>query len=148
MKFQKESLHQIWEEAQELTRAHQAEVGVLGVEDFELDKDRYLQMEDLNVLRAYTAREGGELVGYAVFFITPHHHYARSLWATQDCIYFKPEHRGVNAYEFIEFTDEELRREGVEVVGRGVTKHKDYSGLLKNIGYEAIETNYVRKLNG
>ena len=85
------------------------------------------------------------MTGYAIFMITFHLHYARSLWAQQDVMYMDKKYRGVAAYRFMNWIDEQLKKMGIMYVVRGVHVKNDYSRALERIGYEKVETNFMRR---
>lgn len=142
--FAEESITKIWLEVRELTKAHQAEVGFLGEEHFEPDLERYKVAELCS--KTYTARVDGKIVGYANFFVHPHHHYPKTSWAVQDVLFMEKSFRGITAVKFIEWSDCELRAIGVNVVYRHVTAKCDYSRVLESFGYQLIEAGYARRL--
>lgn len=128
-----------------LTQAHYEEVGLfVGSDKFELSIEPYLKVEQL--LRVFTMRVDGKLVGYCVFLVVPHSYYPSTIWAKQECLYVHPKHRGRRAAKFLIWCDEKLRKDGVDVVYRGVNVKNDYSAILERMGYESIERCYMRKL--
>lgn len=144
--YQRESLASTWHEGLDLIRANHAETG-LPDERFDPDDARYFNLEAMNLMKLFTARYGDELVGYAVFLVAPHLHYKGVFWAMQDVLYVKPDHRGVGAVRFMEWQDEELAREGVERILRDVAERHDYHRTLERLGYEKVQTGYLRKVN-
>ena len=99
-------------------------------------------------LRVFTAREGTQLVGYAVYLLAHAPHYRSSLQASHDLLYLKPESRG-SGLEFILWCAEQLKREGVQVVQEHVKPgYEKLAEALVARGYEKLETVYVRRLDG
>lgn len=150
MKFQREEVtDQTIDLFMPLFQAHYKEIA--HYQDIPLDPDReaYLLAAKNNALRLYTVRSENEVLeGYAVFFVRHNPHYRSSLQASQDILYLNPQLRGgMNGYKFIKWCDEELRREGVQVVYQHVKKSHNFSPVLERMGYELIDYIYGRRLN-
>jgi alpha-D-ribose 1-methylphosphonate 5-triphosphate synthase subunit PhnG len=131
--------------------AHEAEVGMFGTPDPDLE--RYLEIEKIDVARCFTARLGAgggsersELVGYCLMLVFPHPHYRTKLTAIADALYMSPDHRGTTALRFIAWVDGFCRKLGAVSISRAVNVRKDYSRLLMGLGYEKFETSYLRRL--
>lgn len=147
MKFARENLSSSWRDAQALLLLNHEETGLLGRADFNPNHAGYQSMEHAGVLRVFTARDGGEMKGYAVFFVMPHLHYPEKVWATQDVIYMAKESRGISGVRFIRFIDDQLMLDGVDYIYRHVPSKADkYSRTLKHFGYQEIEACYMREL--
>ncbi len=137
------------EEVGPLLRAHWVEIA--HYPDIPLDPDfnSYRALEAQGNLRVFTARDalaGMELVGYACFIVRANIHYRTSLQAVQDVLYIRPDRRGFGR-DFISWCDEELRKDGVQVVYHHVKLAHDWGRLLERLGYERIETIWGRRLD-
>ena len=108
--------------------------------------ESYLQLEASGMLRVFTVRVDGELICYSVLFVMPSYHYKNSIQATHDILFVKKEHRGLGR-SFIQFCDDELRNEGVQVVYQSVKLKANYGPLLQRIGYEPVDLVYYRRLD-
>ena len=137
------SAQDVLTEGVELSRANNAETG----HNFPLDIDEevYLHLEKAGGLRVYLARSGGQLAGYAAFFLTAHPHHRTVLLAQQDVIYIDPGHRGCGG-RFISWIDEKLTGDGVQMILHHVTVSKDFSPLLERLGYAKTATVYTKIL--
>lgn len=144
--FAHESVSETWNEAQDLIAANHHETGALPDEEFELDRSAYFKLEIAGILRLYTVRDAGKLMGYALFTVSKHSHYRNTTIARQDVLYVVPAYRGVLACRFIEWTDAQLKGEGVQRVLRHVTEKVDYSRVLEHLGYRLAEWAYLRTL--
>lgn len=111
--------------------------------------DRYFFLEREGVLRLYTVRDGaGVLFGYSAFMVTFNLHYVESKQASQDVLYLDEAARGrMVGARFISWCDDELRREGVQVVFQHVKDAHNFGPLLERLGYERIEAIYGRRLD-
>lgn len=147
MKFARESVRQVWDEAERLLKINHAETGALPQEDFSPNRQKYAELDYLGVLELYTMRDDkGALVGYSVFIISDHPHYRGVTFACQDVLFVVPEHRGINAVEFMAYQDARLKEEDVHYCYRHVTQKVDYSKTLERMGYAQIERKFLRKL--
>jgi GNAT superfamily N-acetyltransferase len=142
--FAEEKVSDAWDEAVALMRANHEETGAGDGEDFKPNRARYEEFWELGLIRAYTARWEGALVGYALFFVTPHLHYPEWLTAQQDVLYVQPSCRGRGAVRFIRWMDDSLKAEGVKLVIRAVSARLDYSRTLERMGYKPLEQVFRR----
>ena len=105
-------------------------------------------MQNAGKLRVFTARDAGRLVGYAVFTVDFAVHYSTSLQAIQDVLFLLPAYRNAgNGGQLISYCDHVLRGEGVQCVIQHVKRAHDFGPLLSVLGYEPIETIYVKRLD-
>jgi hypothetical protein len=144
--IQIETIDACWDESRDLLKINNDETGAIRGEEFAPNKDRYKQIEELGLLRLFTMRDAGKLVGYCVMFISHHMHYPTTLWAHQDVLFVVPEWRGFAAIRFIRTIDRALKESGVKYVIRQVTTKKNFSRTLVRMGYEELETSFMRGL--
>src|SRR5208337_3756665 len=87
-----------------------------------------------------TARWGDELVGYAVFFLMHHPHYASSLFAQNDVIYVAPVHRrGSVRVRLIRLSEKYLRALSVKRISWHAKLTNDFQTLLERLDYQVEE---------
>jgi GNAT superfamily N-acetyltransferase len=110
------------------------------------DWDRYRQAYELDMFKIYVIELSGLIVGYATHFISFSMHYENLKSALADAIYISPEHRGLGK-KFIAWIDEQLKNDNVIAVYRHATKKNRFSILLDRMGYEQIETTYLKRLD-
>lgn len=149
MKFGREKAHQFIQEALDLFSTHWGEVGHYRDIPLEIDFEMYNKMEDAGVLRIYSARDDeNQIIGYSFYLIKNNAHYKSSLQASQDIIFIHPEKRGFGK-EFINWCDDELRKEGVQVVYHHVKAKKElnFGPMLQRLGYELIDEIYGKRLD-
>lgn len=155
--YQRESFHDVWDEACPLLTEHWREIA--HYDDIVLDPDVafYARAEEASLLRIYTARLAdahpappiaGKLIGYAVYFVRPNPHYRLSLQANQDVLFLLPHYRqAMLGARFLDFTHNELRREGVQVVYQHMKVAHDKEALLTRLGYEPVDRLYAKRLD-
>lgn len=140
------SLREIWAEILPLFQKHWLEIAHFDDIPLNPDTEQYFKIDALDLLHVYVARdEASKLIGYAVYFVTPHLHFKQSLHATQDVLFIDKEHRGFGM-RFIRWCDEQLRAAGVQVVANAVSEANDYSLVLRRMGYKRSDQMYVRRL--
>lgn len=144
--FAEEALtYELLDEAVPLTIDHWIEVGRKDVRLTPQYEDYPIWYEK-GLLKLFTARVAGALVGYAVFFLRKHQHYGDDVWAIQDLMFLKKECReGLAGYKFVKFCDRALEEAGVSVIHVAVNKDRDYGDLLERIGYRVTEIGFSRK---
>lgn len=118
--------------------------------DIELNPNIHIYKEsDKNgILRIYTVRRGTYLVGYQVFFVSPHPHTQQSLQAVQDILFIEKEARlGLVGYRFVQWCCAQLKTEGVDVMFQHISARYDFGHLLERAGFELVDLVYGRRLN-
>lgn len=120
------------------------------------DWQRYRLLESAGVLKSVVMRQGGQLVGYDVFFVQPTLHYSTCVWALNDILYLAPEHRrGRAGILLIDAAERMLREIGVQKVIYHTKLHLDlgrHTGgdtvgrLLTHRGYAHIENVWAKML--
>lgn len=145
--FAEEKISDAWDDALELIQANHEETGAGDGEEFKPDRARYEKFSELDLIRVFTARWEGRLIGYCLFFVTPHLYYPALLTAQQDVLYVQPAFRGRGALRFIRWIDTTLENEAVKIIIRGVSLKLDYSRLLvERLGYKPLEKVFWRTL--
>ncbi len=144
--FQRERLtNELLEEGLPLLLAHYQEVMPYPDIGVNIDRIRYLMMEQAGYLRCFTVRSKGELIGYANFYVSIHPHSKHTVQAYCDVIYIKPQHRGIGS-NFISWCDKILNDQGVKEIHYAVSTRFDWSKLLERKGYVLTAKTYTRRL--
>jgi len=81
--FTEELLSATWDEMAPLMLAHWREIAHYPDIELDPDKEGYALAESAGLVRFYTARADGRLVGYVIFFVRPNMHYRASRQAAQ-----------------------------------------------------------------
>lgn len=145
--FQREPIGSLWPELLPLATAHWREVRWDLDSEANPDQAKLAAADDAGVYRIFTARQDGELIGYAAYWIAHHTQNSTSLEADADAIYLRPDRRiGRTGTDLIKYADEALRAMGVRMVYQHVRGARDFGPVLERLGYEPIETVYARKL--
>lgn len=145
MDFAREPFERWHAEAATLFRAHWDLVGRhKELLPLNLDLERWIRYERAGQVTAFTARENGFLVGYAVYLTTPSLNYAGTVAAYCHMIYIDPEglellYHSMQFRQFIEFCDAELKRQGCVKSVMHIKRSHDFYPMIAPLGYEDAE---------
>lgn len=147
MNFQREKLSlDLFDEMLPLLLKHYKEIAHFQDIPLDPDYDTYIKMEEIDLVRCYTARDNGELVGYAVYFVKANIKYRSSKQATQDVLYIDPNKRGFG-HRFILWCDRQLKEEGVQVVYHHTKLEHNFGPMLERQGYQLIDLIFGKRLD-
>jgi GNAT superfamily N-acetyltransferase len=108
----------------------------------------YERAASIGMVRFYTARQYGQLLGYAIYFVKPNPHYSTTSWAVSDIVWVHPEHRnagvGNGLFEFVEI---DMRKNGIFVLHTTAKEaHKPLQKLLLSRGHKLVELGFQLRL--
>lgn len=138
------------EELKVIIPAHYDELCV--TKDFPLmpDYEAYGRLYVAGMLRCITARDesNDELIGYAIFIVSPHLHYKTCKTAMEDIYFLKKEHRlGRTGIRLFQFAEAALRADGVNRIIMHTKIHLDNSRLFEYLGYRHTDKLYTKILS-
>ena len=148
MLFQQEFFSDCYDEAKELLNMHYEEIA-LNKDFIKLNPsiEQYEDAERLGILKIFTARDEGKIVGYFAVLVTKSLHYQDHLYATNDVIFLHPDHRkGFTASKLIKFSTECLVQDGVSMLFINTKIHKPFDLLLQRLGFKHVENVYSKRL--
>ena len=148
MLFQQEFFSDCYDEAKELLNMHYEEIA-LNKDFIKLNPsiEQYEDAERLGILKIFTARDEGKIVGYFAVLVTRSLHYQDHLYATNDVIFLHPDHRkGFTASKLIKFSIECLVQDSVSVLFINTKIHKPFDLLLQRLGFKHVENVYSKRL--
>lgn len=148
MQFAQEFLDDVRGEIEPLFEAHWQEIALnQGQIALEPNWTAYAALEGAGHLRIFTAREGGELVGYFFLILAGSLHYRSHEFAVTDLIYLAPAHRrGLAGLRFIKFGEQCLRADGASMMIVNVKNHASFGPVMERAGFSPIETLYSKVL--
>ena len=148
MNFQQEFLATAYDDIQELLRLHWEEIALnKDVIKLNPDWDQYYEAEAAGVLRGFTARDNGKLVGYFVVMVHRSMHYKDHLFANNDVIFLHPDYRkGFAGIKLIKFATECLREDGVSMLFINTKVHRPFGPVLERLGFNLIENVFSKRL--
>lgn len=148
--FQQEFMATAEREMRALIEDHWREIA-LNQERIKLNPDweAYAELDASGVMKIFTARDDGALVGYFVVFCRRHIHYVDHIFAHNDIIYLRPEYRrGMVGARLIKFAEKCLADDGVSVLLINTKAHKPFDGLLERLGFglaERVYSKFIRR---
>jgi len=149
--FQRERADDLWGEILPLLHEHKNEIAFYDDIDLNVDQVFYYTAELSGLLRCYTARLPplGVLIGYAIFFVKRSPHYRDSLQASQDVLFVtKPHRHGRVGLQLIQYSEEQLRAEGVQVIFQHLkVSTPETIALFHKLGYEDIDLIVGKRLD-
>lgn len=99
------------------------------------DIKRFEALEAEGQLQVLVAREAGKMVGYAVFIVSPHPHYADVLCGFEDAYFLtKSLRKGWAGIKLLRESIRLLKARGVKRVFVHTKKHKNLGAVLKHLG--------------
>lgn len=145
--FQRELVLAFIDEAGELFKAHAEELKPHPNTKLNVRFDKFIQAEELDALRIYTVREDQKLVGYCLFLLQDHWHYADEREAQSTALYLSPSLRGKGIGKgFLAYCDTQLKLENVQVIYHHVKATHSFAPLLEKLGYGLIDFTYFKRL--
>jgi hypothetical protein len=148
--FGVESLHGVKGECEALFADH--------YEELTLDKhavklnpiwDEYAALESIGKLLIFTARDGEKLVGYSVFFVRRHMHYADLTVAQNDILFLDKEYRfGRTGIRLIQHSEQQIkeRLSGQLKIVWHIKEANDWSAIILRQGYQLEDSIYGKLL--
>lgn len=119
--------------------------------DFEPNFDQYFAMERAGVIKFFSARRDGALIGYLSIFVTPELHCTRRKTAISDAFWVHPlEREGWVGYKLLSLCEEGLREFGVsriDLMPKIDFKNDNgysVSSIMKRLKYTPHEIRYVK----
>tara|TARA_R110000868_G_C10597262_1_gene740144 strand:- start:196 stop:651 length:456 start_codon:yes stop_codon:yes gene_type:complete len=147
--FARETAADVERDIVPLMHAHDKDVAHVDFADWPLDVDMevYRNLERIDKLRVFTARDAGELVGYCTIFIVRSHQRRSLTVGMEDALYLKPEYRKAgNAMRLITFVNEQLKGECEWVMYHAPAAFPRFGTILARTGYTKYSETYARRL--
>lgn len=143
----RERVQDVMAEIRPLLEAHGAEVGHWDI-PLDIDFNRYLQADDADILRIYTARVDGELVGYAIYFLLFGTHFKSTRSAFEDGFYVMPERRDSGLWlQLLMYAERELTTDGAKLISQHQkVQFPQFATGLAALGYEHIDNVWGKRL--
>jgi hypothetical protein len=147
MIFERETYDSIVDDIVPLLTDHHTEVE-WGQDKIPLNPDlgKYEDMIMSGDCAIFSMREEGELIGYASFFIYEHPHHKGTYFASNDMLYVKPDNRGRSVPEFISYCEEELAKDGCNVISISFKAGHNHMVLMSKSDYEMTEIVYSKHI--
>jgi GNAT superfamily N-acetyltransferase len=150
IQFARESFVDVIDEALPILEAQAAELNANPDLPLAVDREAYQNVDDAGVLRIFTARIDGALVGYACFHVAINPHYSTSPpQSVQDVFYVEQSARGAGIGDgLIKYCNSMLAFEGVNIDYQHVKlAHPGLRKLLEANGYTVVEWVMSKRLS-
>lgn len=146
--FQGETARNLIEQASHLFEQHAEELKPTPDTVLNIRFDKYLQAdEEFKCLRVYSVRENGLIVGYCLFGLQEHWHYADMIKAEASALYLSPHLRGKGVGKgFLAYCDTQLKLENVQVIYHHVKATHSFAPILEKLGYGLIDYTYFKRI--
>jgi GNAT superfamily N-acetyltransferase len=145
---QRERAEDWGEEGLPLFERHREEISQYQDIPLNVDLNWYIEADRLGHLRCYTARLNGDLIGYAVFFLSHNRRYMTSYQAVQDVLFVVPEHRhGRVGLQLIRHAEDALRAEKVQIIYQHSKANREEGKLFEKLGYELVDFIHAKRLD-
>lgn len=116
--------------------------------EYDPDWEKYTQLNELDLLRLFTVRDNGVLVGYITFMVSPSLHSKNDIHALHDSLFILKEKRKYGtAKKLIMYAESKLKESKVNTMVITVMKHRDFSPTLKELDFEGFESSYIKGIN-
>jgi len=143
--YQEERFVDFIEDWKEIIPEHYEELSVTKQYDVEPDWAKYHSLAEAGVLKVFTCRKEQELIGYIVFFVSPHMHYMSCLTAFEDVYYLRKQYRkGRTGIKLFQKAEQYLKELGVNRILYSTKLHLDNSKLFEYLGYTFFEKLYSK----
>ena len=97
------------------------------------------------ILKIYTARKDGDLVGYIIVSVVPNMHSKSHIMASCDLIFVIPEARkGMTGYKLIKYAEIKLKELGVSVFNINTKVDAPFDSLMERMSYNLEERAYSK----
>ena len=107
----------------------------------------YAKLYTAGILKIFTARDDGELVGYFVLLVNKSIHYQDHFFATNDVVFVLPDSRaGATGYKLIKFAEDYCKASGVSLMMVNTKVHIPFDKLMIGMGFDLIERVYSKFL--
>lgn len=148
IKYQQEFLFMIEDELRELGKYHYQEVNHDNSKaEPNFDADLFADMERAGILKIFTAREMGGLIGYLIVVISPDVQNKGDKIPEEVGFYIHKSYRSKGAGQgILEFTENCLKEDGFRTLVMSSTTQNPVDELYKRSGYKPISVKYEKVL--
>lgn len=150
MKIAHECLASVKEDIKPLIEKHWELVALnQGAIKLNPDWEQYAKLDAAGILRVFTARESGELVGYCVLVVSRSMHYKDHIFANNDVTFVLPDHRaGATGYQLLKYAEEHCAENNISLLNVNTKVHIPFDNLLLGMGFTLIERIYSQCFKG
>ena len=147
--YQSEQFDQCIDEIKPLLHAHYEEISeVKDITPMDPDYEKYREMAHMGLIRFWTVRNEGVLIGYFITFIMKHPHYKSVTYGLNDVLYLDPAYRGgMVGYKMFRSALHDLKITcGVQVMHVHMKTKHEFRALLTKLGFRLTEETWEARL--
>jgi len=109
------------------------------------DWKQYAALDASGILKIFTARDNGVLVGYFILVVNNSLHYKDHIFAVCDIIFVTPEARkGATGYKLLKYAENWCIENNVSLLNINTKVHLPFDKLLVKTGFNFIERIYSK----
>lgn len=139
------TVEECFDDVEKLFQSHYEELSV--TKQYELNPDYDIYRQNANRIKVVVCEDDDVIVGYIVFFVSPHLHYKDCLMAVEDIYYLKPEYRkGSTGIKMFRFAEVYLKSVGVNMIKYSTKVHLDNSKLFEYLDYAFTEKVFIKMI--
>jgi len=113
----------------------------------EPDYKKYNTLQDLGMLWCLGVYDDEKLIGYAVFIVSTHLHYASAKHAMEDLYWIDEEYRkGFTGVRLFKEIENGLKQIGVQKIILGTKTKADVGRIFERLGYKQFECLYGKAI--
>ena len=146
--FQIETLAQVKDDMQPLLKEHWQLVAMYQ-DKIKLNPDwkEYARLEASGILKIFTARDDGRLVGYFAVLISKSLHYSDHYFAINDVIFVKQDSRAnATGYKLLKYAEDYCKSCGISTLAVNTKVALPFDKLMTSNGYDYAERLYIKYL--
>lgn len=129
----------------ELYPEHHKEISHTTCWELDMNLDAYSNLCNSGMLKLFTCRDNGRLVGYAMFILSPNLHHKTKVTAFEDIYFLKKEYRqGWVGLKLLKYTEQCLTQLGVHQILFTTKLEHDHSKIFERLGYTDLEKVYYK----
>lgn len=111
------------------------------------DWEKYATLDANGLLRVFTARNDGKLIGYFVVILSVSLHYSDHVFAHNDIIFLaKGSRKGMTGVKLIKYAEKHLTQEGVKQLFINTKRHQPFDPILERLKFCEVEKVYAKIL--
>ena len=139
------TVEECFDDVEKLLQSHYEELSV--TKQYKLNPDYEVYRQNSNRIKVVVCEDDDVIVGYIVFFVSPHLHYKDCLMAVEDIYYLKPEYRkGSTGIKMFRFAEVYLKSVGVNMIKYSTKVHLDNSKLFEYLDYAFTENVFIKMI--
>ena len=111
--------------------------------------EEYARLDAEGILRIFTVRDDGELVGYCVLVVSRSLHYKDHIFANNDVVFVLPDKRAnATGYKLIKYAEDYCKNNNISLLNINTKVHIPFDNLMIGMGFNFIERIYSKCFKG